>query len=594
MSHMLNVNIYTYSDFTWKKYSGNFVDSLFSPIEGGIYLHHVNGNHYNVVESVLGTNISPSVNQCKCDTIIRTNYKTTKRTCSLETPEDNEHSSLEHGVKRRKLWFQKQYQNNEQFRNTILKKRKAHYEKHKAKKKEYSKKKYSSNAKHRNRKKEFNKKKYRTDIDYQEHLKERTKMKYKTNLAHQRNLKECSKRKYKTDVVFQRKLIEYGTTKYKTNETFREKVKKNLRLKYQDKSYQLKKKEDVMKRYHKKPEQKAKVKQRRKDIEKSKYVDTDYVLDNFIKKTAQGPRFACSSCHRLLFQNQVQKCDIETLKVKSESVWKVARQCISDKYVHKCLPNCPQDCLLSSHWICKTCHRKIMESQIPAECAANNMELYDVPVELENLNTLEKHLIALHIPFMKVAALPRGGQNSINGPVVCVPSDTKKVEALPRTADEDMVIKVKLKRKLSYRGHYEYQFVNPAHVQEALVYLKEHNNWYSEIDIKKDSSIKGFSMEESPLDTENEETTEQKDSDHDQQQNGIQYDTCLQPVDIGQEVLDHYFDDIYNIAPAEGKNPVRMLQEDGNEAKSFPHLFPNGKKHMDRGQGKEDYTRKVL
>lgn len=245
-------------------------------------------------------------------------------------------------------------------------------------------------------------------------------------------------------------------------------------------------------------------KQKRKNIKKSKHVDTDYVLENFIQKTAQGPRFACSSCHRLLFQNQVQKCDIETYKVKSESVWKVARQCISDKYVHKCLPNCPQDCP-SSHWICKTCQRKIMESQIPAECAANNMQLYDVPVELENLNTLEKHLIALHIPFMKVAALPRGGQHAINGPVVCVPSDTKKVETLPRKADEDM-IKVKLKRKLSYKGHYEYQFVNPAHVQEALVYLKEHNNWYSEIDIKKDSSNKGLSMEESPLDTEIEAT----------------------------------------------------------------------------------------
>lgn len=71
---------------------------------------------------------------------------------------------------------------------------------------------------------------------------------------------------------------------------FEKRLKKNLRLKYQDKSYQLKKKEDVMKRYHKKPEQKAKVKQRRKDIEKSKHIDTYYVLDNFIKKTAQGPR----------------------------------------------------------------------------------------------------------------------------------------------------------------------------------------------------------------------------------------------------------------------------------------------------------------
>ena len=51
----------------------------------------------------------------------------------------------------------------------------------------------------------------------------------------------------------------------------------------------------------------------------------------------------------------------------------------------------------------------------------------------------------------------------------------------------------------------------------------------------------------------------------------------IQPVDIAQEVLDHYFDDIYDIAPGEGNNPVKMLQEEGNEAKSFPHLFPSGR-----------------
>lgn len=55
MSHMLNVNIFTYSDCAWKKYSGSLVDRLFSPIDGSIYLNHVNGNHYNVVESVLNT-----------------------------------------------------------------------------------------------------------------------------------------------------------------------------------------------------------------------------------------------------------------------------------------------------------------------------------------------------------------------------------------------------------------------------------------------------------------------------------------------------------------------------------------------------------
>lgn len=51
----------------------------------------------------------------------------------------------------------------------------------------------------------------------------------------------------------------------------------------------------------------------------------------------------------------------------------------------------------------------------------------------------------------------------------------------------------------------------------------------------------------------------------------------MQPVDVAQEVLDHYFDDIYNIAPGEGNNPVKMLQEPGNEAKTFPYLFPTGK-----------------
>lgn len=37
------------------------------------------------------------------------------------------------------------------------------------------------------------------------------------------------------------------------------------------------------------------------------------------------------------------------------------------------------------------------------------MELYDVLVEFENLNILEKYLIVLYILFMKVVVLLRGG-----------------------------------------------------------------------------------------------------------------------------------------------------------------------------------------
>lgn len=104
---------------------------------------------------------------------------------------------------------------------------------------------------------------------------------------------------------------------------------------YQDKDFQERKKEYGKERYHKNPELKEKVmqsKKRRRDINASKCVDIDYVLENFQEKASEGPCYACSSCYRLLFKNQVEKGDLESFKEKSESIWNAARQCISDKY----------------------------------------------------------------------------------------------------------------------------------------------------------------------------------------------------------------------------------------------------------------------
>ena len=81
---------------------------------------------------------------------------------------------------------------------------------------------------------------------------------------------------------------------------------------------------------------------------------------------------------------------------------------------------------------------------------------------------------------MKVMALPHGGQKNIHGPVVCVPSDLKKVTSLPMKPGEDFVLRVKLKRKLNYKGYSEYQFVDPKHICEALKFLKLNNKWYEE------------------------------------------------------------------------------------------------------------------
>ncbi|XP_061170933.1 uncharacterized protein LOC133180419 [Saccostrea echinata] len=260
---------------------------------------------------------------------------------------------------------------------------------------------------------------------------------------------------------------------------------------------------------------------------------------------------------------------------KSMKAVHVANLCIDKKFVHTCASGCSPNCPKSRTWICFTCHRKILSGNVPAEAAFNNMCLEDIPLELNDLNTLEQHLIALHIPFMKVTMLPKGGQQNVHGPVVCVPSNVKKTSSLPLNENENLLLRVKLKRKLSYKGYYEYQFVNPNHIKIALNYLKENNQWYHDVEINStwENDNDQSTLFSQPEAFDSEEISEEQNSAMQE----VATDTCLQPVDIAQEVLDHYFDDVYNLAPGEGQNPVRMLQEEGNEAKTFPHLFPTGK-----------------
>ena len=87
---------------------------------------------------------------------------------------------------------------------------------------------------------------------------------------------------------------------------------------------------------------------------------------------------------------------------------------------------------------------------MPEQSIANNLALDSIPAELKNLNSLEQHLIGKHIPFMRLVSLPKGGQNGVHGPVTCVPSNIASVsQALPRSENADLMVRVKLKRKLT-------------------------------------------------------------------------------------------------------------------------------------------------
>ena len=135
-----------------------------------------------------------------------------------------------------------------------------------------------------------------------------------------------------------------------------------------------------------------------------------------------------------------------------------AVNCLTGKVIHTCSTRQCKEPYHSKHaikeWICFTCRRHLQAGNVPPQAIANGLDIDPVPEVLQNLSCLESQVVALSIPFMKLLSLPRGGQKGVKGQVVSVPSDLNNItKTLARTIDESQLVKVKLKRKLSYKGH---------------------------------------------------------------------------------------------------------------------------------------------
>ena len=71
--------------------------------------------------------------------------------------------------------------------------------------------------------------------------------------------------------------------------------------------------------------------------------------------------------------------------------------------------------------------------------------------------------------------------HAIHGPAVNVPTDLTPVcTLLPRLPSQTQMVPMKLKRKLCYKGHYMYQYVQPAKVLAAL---KLNNPLYKDVEM---------------------------------------------------------------------------------------------------------------
>ena len=86
--------------------------------------------------------------------------------------------------------------------------------------------------------------------------------------------------------------------------------------------------------------------------------------------------------------------------------------------------------------------------------------------------------------FRKVTIMPKGQSPKVKSAICNIPVETDDVVSiLPRGADSNGLIMVKLKKKIIYRGHVFFEPVRPDIVQRVLEYLKENNPLYSDATI---------------------------------------------------------------------------------------------------------------
>ena len=85
--------------------------------------------------------------------------------------------------------------------------------------------------------------------------------------------------------------------------------------------------------------------------------------------------------------------------------------------------------------------------------------------------------------------MPKGKLPKIKGSLCNIPVNEvyDNCRSLPRPADSNGLLIVKLKRKAEYHSHVLSESVRPVFVKRFLKYLKNHNHLYSDIEINMDN-----------------------------------------------------------------------------------------------------------
>ena len=149
-------------------------------------------------------------------------------------------------------------------------------------------------------------------------------------------------------------------------------------------------------------------------------------------------------------------------------------------------------------YICKYCHGKLSVGTVPGITFWNKMEPDHLPVQFGEVNDLSETLIARQTPFMKIVALPSGGQRGLHGATNCVLNDWSSVERglnLPRSAAETTIVGVGLRRKQEHVRDYLAQYVQPLQLWNLISWLVQHNPRYQDVQLNPLWKEQWFSQE---------------------------------------------------------------------------------------------------
>jgi hypothetical protein len=283
------------------------------------------------------------------------------------------------------------------------------------------------------------------------------------------------------------------------------------------------------------PEHKAlKIKQSQANRSR-KLSNIEAVITRFKTSCKEGQQltFTCEICQRINFRHQVKILRQENYNKRillrslpiNRNIEEITN--VEDRDDHKT-------------WICNTCHSNMKSNLVPKLATVNGLKVEEQPPELSQLNMLERHLISPAIPFMKMVSLIKGAQKGVHGQIVCVKADVNSVaQSLPRLPTDQSLIRVKLKRKLEYKGHHMCQDISPSKIREALTWLKEHNPEYEDIDINFDN-FDGM-LNDQLIHTDQCE-------EHDDSCNIEEHEYIEDTTDNSADMIDNHADDVDNYA----------------------------------------------